>query len=165
MTAAASRSPAVFLEAVRAGDGPALSDLDRASSTHPWTPRHFEDAIRGAAGERVVVLRGPDGARLGFCAWQEVADEAHVHNVAIEPEHRRRGLARRLLLVCLELAASRSARRAFLEVRAGNGAARKLYLGLGFHETGLRAGYYAEPREDAVLMEAEIRPGGSGTES
>jgi ribosomal-protein-alanine N-acetyltransferase len=154
-------APPAYLEAAQAGDGPALADLDRASSPHPWTPRHFEDAIRGAAGEHVVVLRGPDGARLGFCVWQEVADEAHVHNVAIAPDQRRRGLARRLLRACLAMAGSRDARRAFLDVRAGNEPARNLYLGLGFRETGVRAGYYSEPDEDAVLMEAAIRPGGS----
>jgi [ribosomal protein S18]-alanine N-acetyltransferase len=150
--------PAVYLEAASAEDVEVLAALERSASLHPWTPEHFAAALRGEAGERVVVLRATDGEAIGFLVWQEVADEAHVHNVAIRPDHRRKGLARRLLGSCLALAGRRQARRAFLDVRAGNQPARALYRGLGFLETGSRVAYYSQPSEDAVLMEAEIRP-------
>jgi [ribosomal protein S18]-alanine N-acetyltransferase len=155
----------VYLEAATPDDLAALVELERAGSAHPWTPAHFADAIRGAAGERVVVLRLPRATVIGYCVWQEVSDEVHIHNLGIAAGHRRQGLGRRLLAVCLDLAARRQARRAFLDVRAGNAAARALYRRLGFREAGSRARYYSEPVEDAVLLEASLEGHGIRTES
>jgi [ribosomal protein S18]-alanine N-acetyltransferase len=150
----------VYLEAADSGDVAALVALEQASASHPWSARDFASALHGGAGERVVVLRDRGRALVGYCVWQEVADEAHVHGVAIAPGHRRLGLGRRLLAACLGLAARRQARRAFLDVREGNAAARRLYRGLGFREVGSRARYYSEPAEDAVLMEASLDANG-----
>jgi ribosomal-protein-alanine N-acetyltransferase len=147
---------AVYVEAGGPGDAAALAALDARASSHPWSERAFLGALAAEAGERVALLRDAQGALVGFYVWQEVADEAHVHNLAIHPGHRRRGLARRLLAACLGLSASRGVRRAFLDVRAGNLPARALYGRLGFRETGLRARYYTEPVEDALLMTAEL---------
>ncbi|MET0554032.1 MAG: ribosomal protein S18-alanine N-acetyltransferase [Vicinamibacteria bacterium] len=146
----------VYLEAGGPGDAPALADLDARASTHPWSERAFLGALAAGAGERVGLLRDLQGRLVGFCVWQEVADEAHVHNVAIRTECRREGLGRRLLSACLGLSASRGARRAFLDVRRGNAPARALYRRLGFRETGVRTGYYTEPAEDALLLEADL---------
>jgi ribosomal-protein-alanine N-acetyltransferase len=146
----------VYLEAATLDDVAALVALERAGTSHPWTAEGFAGAIRGRAGERVVVLRDGGGLVVGYCVWQEVADEAHIHLVAIASGHRRRGLGRRLMAACLALAARRGAKRAFLDVRESNGAARSLYGSLGFREVGWRAGYYAEPVENAVVMEASL---------
>jgi ribosomal protein S18 acetylase RimI-like enzyme len=43
----------------------------------------------------------------------------------------------------------------FLEVRAGNLAARRLYRGLGFRDLGVRRGYYG-PGQDAIVMELRL---------
>ncbi len=151
---------AVYLERATADDVGALAALERASSPHPWTPEGFAGAIRGAAGERVVVLRAGDRSAIGYCAWQEVADEVHVHNIAIAPDRRGQGLGTRMLAACLALARGRGARRAFLDVREGNRPARALYTRLGFREAGRRRLYYAEPAEDAVVMEASLEANG-----
>jgi len=41
----------------------------------------------------------------------------------------------------------------FLEVRVGNEAAIGLYESAGFEKIGMRADYYNNPREDALIME------------
>jgi ribosomal-protein-alanine N-acetyltransferase len=147
---------AVYLEAGGPQDAAALRELDARASPHPWSEQAFLGALAGGAGERVALLRDAQGALVGFCVWQEVADEAHVHNLAIHPDRQGHGLARRLLAACLGLAASRGARRVLLDVRQGNAPARALYGRLGFRETGLRTAYYAEPVEDALLLEADL---------
>jgi [ribosomal protein S18]-alanine N-acetyltransferase len=151
---------AVYLEAATLDDVDALLALERASSTHPWTRQGFEGAIHGGAGERVAVLREASRTAAGFCVWQEVADEVHVHNIVIAAAQRRRGLGRRLLAACLTLAARRGAHRGILDVRAGNRAALSLYESLGFREVGRRRGYYSEPAEDAVVMEVSLEANG-----
>ena len=146
----------VYLEAGGPQDAASLRALDAQASPHPWSERAFLGALAGGSGERVALLRDAQGGLAGFCVWQEVADEVHVHNLAIHPERQGRGLGRRLLVACLGLAASRGARRALLDVRRGNTPARALYGRLGFRETGLRTAYYTEPTEDALLLEADL---------
>ena len=147
------------LEAATLDDLAALVALEARCHTHPWSERGLRDAIAPAAGEgAVLVLRGPwtppdehRGIRA-YCAIQVIADEAHVHNLAVAPEARRHGLARRLLALTLEIVAGKGARAVHLEVRAGNVAARALYRAMGFLEVGKRHAYYSAPVEDAVLL-------------
>jgi [ribosomal protein S18]-alanine N-acetyltransferase len=147
---------AVYVAAADPADAKALAALDARGSTHPWSEGAFTGALLRGAGERVALLRDVGPEIVGFCVWQEVAGEAHVHNVAIAPGRRGQGLGRRLLSVCLGMAASRGARRAFLDVRQGNAPARALYARLGFLEAGRRTAYYTEPVEDALLLAADL---------
>ena len=55
-----------------------------------------------------------------------------ISNLAVHPDHRRRGIAQRLMTEGTELARKRGAQRVSLEVRTGNVAAQKLYQKLGF---------------------------------
>jgi ribosomal protein S18 acetylase RimI-like enzyme len=57
-----------------------------------------------------------------------------ISNLAVHPDHRRRGIARELVTAGLELARRKGASRISLEVRANNVTARKLYEDLGFRE-------------------------------
>jgi ribosomal protein S18 acetylase RimI-like enzyme len=57
-----------------------------------------------------------------------------ISNLAVHPDHRRRGVARSLLLEGVESARARGATRISLEVRAQNTPARKLYQELGFRQ-------------------------------
>jgi [ribosomal protein S18]-alanine N-acetyltransferase len=149
----------VALEAATLDDLAALVLLESLCHTHPWSERGLRDAIVPVAGQgTILVLRGPwrdRDARRGiraYCAFQVVAGEAHIHNLAVAPENRRQGLGRLLLRLALEAASRQGARVVHLEVRAGNAPARALYRAAGFREVGQRAGYYSAPAEDAVLL-------------
>jgi ribosomal-protein-alanine N-acetyltransferase len=52
----------------------------------------------------------------------------------------------------LQTALAVGGERATLEVRRSNHAARRLYEGLGFRVRGVRADYYTEPVEDALIL-------------
>jgi ribosomal-protein-alanine N-acetyltransferase len=152
----------VALEAATLDDLAALTVLEARCHTHPWSERGIRDAIVPVAGEgAILLLRAPwtaaDAERgiRAYCSFQVVAGEAHIHNLAVAPEARRQGLGRRLLGMALESATARGARVIHLEVRAGNVAARALYLSMGFRELGRRAAYYSAPLEDAVLLSRE----------
>jgi ribosomal-protein-alanine N-acetyltransferase len=149
----------LWLEAATGEDLPALVDLERQSFSHPWSSRHFRDALRNAPRSRVLVLRAPfedaDPGRgiRAYSVVQAVADEMHVHNLAVEPGHRRRGLGRLLMELALDWGRRRGARRAFLEVRPTNAGALALYTSLGFRTISLRRRYYQHPTEDALVLE------------
>jgi ribosomal-protein-alanine N-acetyltransferase len=130
---------------------------------HPSrTPQQIADEISLAPGGTVLVLEGPEGdGPCAYCAYRVVLDEMQVVNVAVAPEQRRRGLAGWLLRFSIRRAARAGARRAVLEVRAGNRDAVALYESLGFARLGRRREYYREPPEDALVLGLE----GLGTES
>lgn len=85
-----------------------------------------------------------------------VLDELHILNLAVRQEFRRQGLARNLLGRLLALAQSRGATHAMLEVRTGNEAAKSLYRAFGFEQVAVRKSYYADNKEDALLLMAMI---------
>jgi len=150
------RPAPLFLEAAGEEDLQALVDLERRCYSHPWNVRHFRDALTHRG--RVLVLRGSrpadDDQRgiLAYCVFETVADELHLHNLAVAPTHRRRGLGRRLLGLILALGRGRGARVALLEVRESNQAALRLYESWGFRRVAARPAYYSHPREDALLL-------------
>jgi ribosomal-protein-alanine N-acetyltransferase len=85
-----------------------------------------------------------------------VFEELRLMNLAVMPSARRQGLATVLVQRALALGRERGARRAVLEVRSSNEAARRLYEQMGFAQVALRAKYYTNPIEDALLLELAI---------
>ena len=161
-----------FIEAACGSDLDGLLAIENACSPHPWNAAHFRDALSDPHTVVLVVrecdTRGASGSGLlGLCIAQVVAGEAQIHNLAVSRSARRIGLGRQLLETALRVAAMRGATQSFLEVRASNDAALRLYESAGFVRSGRRADYYAEPREDAILMTRDLplRPacvGGGG---
>jgi len=147
---------ALYVEAADAADVDALVTLERRSFSHPWTPGNFHQALAVPERSRVLLLRakGADAPRgiVGYCVFEMVLDEVHVHNLAVLPARRRQGLGRRLLALTLDIARRRGARSALLEVRQGNWPALELYRSMGFRPVGRRRDYYTRPTEDAVVL-------------
>lgn len=154
-------APAV-LTAACDEDVEALTRLERLCFSHPWAARHFRDVLRDGERARVLVLRMPlDGeigmrGIIGYGVFRVVLDELEVHNVAVHPELRNRGIGRWLVERMLELGARRGARTALLEARQSNWTALQLYRSLGFEAVSVRRDYYEGPREDAVLLRKPI---------
>jgi ribosomal-protein-alanine N-acetyltransferase len=89
-----------------------------------------------------------EGGLAGFLACREVApDEREILNLAVDPARRRTGVGRALVGAALG-----SGGRWFLEVRASNIAAIRLYESAGFEVCGRRPGYYQAPAEEAIVM-------------
>lgn len=96
------------------------------------------------------LLAGP----AGFVLARVAADEAEILTLAVLPGERRHGLGRLLLQAACDQAASHGATSMFLEVAAGNTAARALYAAEGFTQAGLRKNYYGAGRDALVLRRA-----------
>lgn len=76
---------------------------------------------------------------------------AHVTTIGVAPEHRRRGLAKRLLLHSERALRIRGVSTLMLEVRVSNTTAQRLYKKLGF-VTLQRLERYYNNGEDGFLM-------------
>lgn len=99
--------------------------------------------------------RLPDSAPpliLGFAGLWLMAGEAHIINLAVRPEHRRRGIGELLLISLLETVLELKAGFITLEVRPSNQSAQGMYAKYGFTKRGVRRAYYTDNGEDAVIM-------------
>ena len=139
----------LFERVQRGDDGPidAIVAIQHASFATPWPRESFVDLLQSPAG-RVYRVRAGE-ATVGFCACWLFDDELHVNLIAVAGEWRRQGLGRRLMEHALS---DSEARRATLEVRRSNVAARRMYERLGFKVTAVREDYYANPTEDALIL-------------
>jgi ribosomal-protein-alanine N-acetyltransferase len=100
-----------------------------------------------------ICLGAFEGDQLvGYIINSRYVDAWHVMNVAVDPDHRRRGIATRLLEALFEMTKNDGRRGYTLEVRVSNAGAIDLYERLGFERRGVRKGYYTDNREDALVM-------------
>ena len=132
--------------------------IERASFSQPWSRNLFLSEFRSSSVSTLLVALWGDSALrqvVGYIVYWKVEDEMHILNLAVMPAFRRRRIARLLVLSGIRRASKRGASRAFLEVRASNAAAQKLYSALGFTGSFVRRNYYDEPIEDAVIMTLE----------
>jgi ribosomal-protein-alanine N-acetyltransferase len=130
--------------------------LDKASFALPWPVSSYLFEIeRNQAGHCWVAEVGEGSGEtqiVGMLVIWLLVDTAHVATFAVAADHRRRGIARRMLLHGLAETARRGAIEATLEVRTGNQAAQTLYRQLGFEVVGQRKGFYSDNNEDALIM-------------
>jgi len=133
--------------------------IERLSYSNPWPRDSFTHEIEenGFSHPRVAVTTDDAREVAGYCISWIVFETLQIQNVAVHPRHRRRGLARHLLLRAIEDCRLNSVIAAQLEVRASNVSAQKLYQTLGFRVVGERKKYYSRPREDAVLLQKRLR--------
>jgi ribosomal-protein-alanine N-acetyltransferase len=139
------------------GDEAALAVLDSLVNPSAWTAAQFNGACTSTAAERAIVAAA-DARLLGFVVYSLVVDEACIHNIAVQPDCQRQGLGLELLRAALSACSAAGAKRCYLEVRASNRQARRLYEKLEFKPDGVRKNYYSSEagREDALLMSREL---------
>ena len=135
-------------------DVPAVHEIDMLSFSLPWPERSFRFELTENPVSRGWVAEVEDRIAAMLVLWF-IIDEAHVATIAVHPDFRRQGIGEQILLCALRSAQAEGARRAFLEVRAGNVAAQAMYKKYGFEIAGVRPGYYRDNNEDALLMNLE----------
>jgi ribosomal-protein-alanine N-acetyltransferase len=126
--------------------------VEEASFTNPWTREMYLAELENRTISFCFLARNDEGRVVGFCSFWRVLDELHINNLAVLPEFRRTGIASALLGRVLAEGGKLGARRATLEVRRSNDAARLLYERFGFSTAGVRRGYYTNPVEDALIL-------------
>jgi ribosomal-protein-alanine N-acetyltransferase len=138
----------------RPDDLDALCALEARASVRPWARQVFVEEL-AREFSHVVVIRDAE-ALVAFIVYWIVRDELHVLNLATDPAVRRRGHAARLVEHAIAAARRAGGTSVLLEVRRSNRAAIRLYRKYGFRPIGVRAGYYAEEHEDAIVMRLSV---------
>ncbi len=133
---------------------PILS-IEQLSFRWPWGRISFESELSGqnASSYAVRSVDAGNGSQvIAYAFLRRLANELHILKVAVAPARRRCGLATWFLNRCFTMGVRQGAHSACLEVRPSNIAAVELYEKLGFKEIGRRPNYYADSREDALVM-------------
>lgn len=129
-----------------------LSELHAKVSDTPWSVQSFEEQL---SHENAIFAAHAQAFALG----RVTLDEAELLQIATNPNHQRRGLAKQMLCDFEHLANVRGCSRLLLEVAADNAPALALYSATGWTRDGLRRGYYRYnngQRVDAILMSKTI---------
>lgn len=131
----------------------AVVKLEYLIFSTPWSKEQYAAMMDKGICKIFGVLS--NGNLLGYIAVSmlKTTGELEIYNVAVLPEARQQGLAKKLLKLVLATARTLGLERAVLEVREGNVAAIGLYESTGFTRCGMRKAYYSEPVENALLYE------------
>jgi ribosomal-protein-alanine N-acetyltransferase len=130
------------------GDLPAVLSIERRSFPTPWSLAMFVLELSKPSGICLAAREGEE--LLGYLVCSRYDRVWHLMNVAVAPERRRHGIARRLISRLLEEAGRELP--FTLEVRVSNHAAISMYEELGFRSAGVRPRYYQDNGEDALIM-------------
>jgi [ribosomal protein S18]-alanine N-acetyltransferase len=147
----------VDLRALVGSDLDAVEDIERVSYPAPWSRSMFAAELQKPGALAIGAFR-ESGELVGYAIVSRYVDAWHVMNIAVTPDHRRRGIARALLERMFEITASDPRRGYTLEVRVSNAEAIRLYERVGFEARGIRRGYYTDNREDALIMWRDATP-------
>ena len=148
---------------MRVEDIPRASEIDREVFPTMKISTNFDNEFKNCLAHYIVVyedrilvtgqseVNGDDNI-IGFAGLWILVGEAHIVNIAVKPDSRRKGIGELLLMSLIELALDENCNLITLEVRPSNDIAQKLYAKYGFTVRGIRKGYYTDNREDAVIM-------------
>ncbi len=130
-----------------------MGAIEREVFSDPWSANDFTECVSTGVPFLVAERRG---VVAGYVVAHSAADEGEILNLGVAAAHRRHGIGRELVERALAELTARGVRTVYLEVRASNAAARRLYEALGFAEVGRRSRYYRRPVEDAVVLSAKL---------
>jgi [ribosomal protein S18]-alanine N-acetyltransferase len=138
-------------------DARRLAEIHAASFHRGWSEDEFERML--AERNTLAHVLRMESKIIGFAISRIGADEAEILSIAVDGQHRGRGLSRNLLLTHLGHLAGRGVRSVFLEVEENNRPARRLYERTGFAVVGRRERYYQEAdgeQLNALLMRRDL---------
>jgi [ribosomal protein S18]-alanine N-acetyltransferase len=144
----------------RTADAAAIACLSRdcieAGLSWSWTTGRVLRAITDSCSNVAILATcGTDAALPGFGIMHYGEEVAHLALLAVQPEHRGRGLGRRLLEWLEKPALVAGIRRVRLEARADNPGAIAFYQRCGYRTLTTLPGYY-QGRLDALRLEKPL---------
>jgi [ribosomal protein S18]-alanine N-acetyltransferase len=135
-----------------------VMQVDSLSFSTPWSRKSFEmEAVQNDLA-RYIVAVARDKV-IGYAGVWIIAGEGQITNIAVDPDFRGKGTACKMLEALIDICRSEGVSDMTLEVRKSNTAAINLYKKHGFVEEGIRRQFYADNKEDALIMwKHDIQP-------
>lgn len=121
---------------------------------HHWSKESFFNELSNELA-RYYCAFNDNGNLMGYAGTWQILEEAHLTNIAVSPDFRRRKVAESMLAVVIDECLKNGIKYITLEVRVSNTPAINLYEKYGFKSLGTRKGYYQNNNEDALIMWTE----------
>ncbi len=144
----------VSLRQMMPADLVAVATIERHVSPTPWEFDIFKKCL---VLYSAWVAEYEDNV-VGFGIISITDSEAHILNMAVCQQVQRNGIGKQLLEKLLTVARQEKVERSFLEVRASNLAAQRLYQHCDFDKSSIRKDYYKsdDSSEDAWVFVHEL---------
>ncbi|MBP3923651.1 ribosomal protein S18-alanine N-acetyltransferase [bacterium] len=127
---------------------------ESAYGEHHWSKDSFMSELSNDLA-KYFVLYNEENVLCGYAGCWQIFEEAHITNIAVSPDYRRRHYAEALLKKIIDACYENMVKYLTLEVRVSNSAAISLYEKYGFKSLGTRKAYYQNNNEDALIMWTE----------
>ena len=121
-----------------------------------WSEDHLKDEIQQPTGFQFIVSNKKTDRVLAVLFGRIIADEAEILKLSVAECERKKSVGYHLFSFAVNYCSTKGVKNCFLELRASNEIARRLYEKRGFITVGARENYYNEPVEDAILMQFEL---------
>lgn len=131
-----------------------IAELEKLCFNDPWSVNSIASELDNRLSLWLVALEGDQV--VGYVGSQTVLGETDMMNIAIHPDHRKRGIATDLICGLIKELTAQGSHSLMLEVRVSNLPAVSLYKKLSFKQVGIRKNYYRNPREDALILRREF---------
>jgi len=142
----------VTVRPATAADVPTIADLELDNlGADAWSEGLVREGVVGNLPTISYLVAEVDGAVVGHATASVVADIAELQRIAVDPAHRRTGLASELLDAVVDAARAGGADRLLLEVREDNAGAIAFYAARDFVEVDRRRRYYRDGATAVVL--------------
>lgn len=128
----------------------AIAELEKLCFSQPWSYDALAEELKNDTA--FFHVAETDGVVSGYVGLHIVCGQAFITNIAVLPQYRRMGVAKKLLNSLFITAEKFDLGFISLEVRPSNTPAINLYKSFGFEEIGMRKNFYRNPNEDALIM-------------
>ena len=133
---------------------PQIAELEIMCFNDPWSVSSISSELYNRLSFWLVAVE--NDSVIGYVGSQTVLGETDMMNIAVHPDHRKRGIATELITALVGELKEQGSHSLMLEVRVSNTPAKTLYEKLGFQTVGIRKNYYRNPREDALILKKEF---------
>ena len=143
---------------LRKEDVPEVAQIEKMCFPDPWSEASLAECLFVPPAKAFCIVNDEEKI-VAYAGMYCVLDEGQIVNIATHPSYRRRGYAQMMIQKLKEEALVAGLLFLTLEVRASNQAAIELYEKNGFAVIGERANYYLHPRENALIMNCNLKDG------
>ncbi len=128
---------------------------EKSYGEHHWSKESFFNELSNELARYYSAFDDSSGRLIGYAGSWQILEEAHITNIAVDPDYRRCHVGEALLFNIIKNCMDNGVKYITLEVRVSNTPAINLYEKYGFKSLGTRKGYYQNNNEDALIMWTE----------
>lgn len=129
--------------------------IENEAIKDPWSYESIANILKYDTNHYYVAI--VEGRVVGFVGMILVADQGDITSIAVDKELRGQGIGDELLNYAIKVAGMMDVQVLNLEVRESNDVAISLYKKYNFTEIFIRDNYYLNPKENAVIMQLDVK--------